>query len=250
MTERNPPWLRDELLLALELYLRYRIRLPHKGSDVIAAFSNELQRLAGATTGRRTSFRNTNGVYMKLANFRAIDPYYTDQGKRGLSRGGRLEVEIWSEFAEKRSELALVTTAIRANLPVTDADFEEPSQLTEAVEGRLLTRMHVRRERDARLVTAKKAEVLKMAGSLACEACAFDFAKAYGQHGEGFIEVHHLRPLHTLLPNTTTRLEDLALLCANCHRMMHAKSPWLTMQQLKDLVINSSGRQTSSGTPI
>lgn len=250
MSERNPSWSRDELLLALDLYLKHRDRLPNQDSDVIAALSSDLQRLAGASAGRLASFRNTNGVYMKLANFRAIDPYYIDQGKRGLSRGGRLELKIWSEFAEKQSELTLVSTAIRANLSEAKADKEEPSYLTEAAEGGLLTRMHRRRERNAKLVTAKKAQALGLTGRLTCEACAFDFANAYGQRGEGFIEAHHMKPLHTLVPGTTTRLEDLALLCANCHRIVHAKSPWLTMQQLKDLVESSRGRQTSSGTPL
>ncbi|MEX2447811.1 MAG: hypothetical protein WD404_03595 [Solirubrobacterales bacterium] len=27
--------------------------------------------------------------------------------------------------------------------------------------------------------------------------------------------------------------EDLALLCANCHRMVHAKRPWLSVEQLR-----------------
>jgi putative restriction endonuclease len=31
----------------------------------------------------------------------------------------------------------------------------------------------------------------------------------------------------------TTRLEDLALLCANCHRMIHRASPWLSVEELR-----------------
>ncbi|WP_249187608.1 hypothetical protein [Nocardiopsis sp. MG754419] len=32
-----------------------------------------------------------------------------------------------------------------------------------------------------------------------------------------------------------TRLEDLALLCANRHRMIHVARPWLTVDRLRAL---------------
>jgi 5-methylcytosine-specific restriction protein A len=63
----------------------------------------------------------------------------------------------------------------------------------------------------------------------------------YGVRGRGFIEVHHLRPLHTLKPGTKTKLQDLALVCANCHRMIHARRPWLTLNELKALIFDSYG---------
>lgn len=48
--------------------------------------------------------RHPNGVHMKLANFRAVDPLHTSQGKRGLSRGGRGVEDVWVEFAERPAE--------------------------------------------------------------------------------------------------------------------------------------------------
>jgi 5-methylcytosine-specific restriction enzyme A len=83
-------------------------------------------------------------------------------------------------------------------------------------------------------VEAKKREVVQSKGRLACEACGFDFKDAYGDRGDGFIEAHHAMPLHTLLPGTKTRLVDLHLLCANCHRMVHSRRPWLTLDQLRN----------------
>jgi 5-methylcytosine-specific restriction protein A len=96
--------------------------------------------------------------------------------------------------------------------------------------------MHRVRERNRELVKRKRAAVLRETGRLACEACDFDFNDRYGEHGRGFIEVHHLLPLHALSPGSRTRLQDLAILCANCHRMVHAKSKWLTLLQLKELL--------------
>ena len=36
--------------------------------------------------------------------------------------------------------------------------------------------------------------------------------------------------------NQKTRLNDLSLLCSNCHKMIHRKSPWLTIEQLKKIL--------------
>ncbi|MCH8158118.1 MAG: HNH endonuclease [Nitrospinae bacterium] len=82
----------------------------------------------------------------------------------------------------------------------------------------------------------KKSNFLKRHGKLFCEACGFDYEKTYGGRGVGFIECHHTKPVHTLSPKEKTKLEDLRLLCANCHRMVHAKAPWLSMEELRALL--------------
>lgn len=65
--------------------------------------------------------------------------------------------------------------------------------------------------------------------------CGFDFVAAYGPHGEGYIECHHVIPLHAS-GEVKTRLEDLVLICANCHRMIHRRAPWLTPAQLRAFI--------------
>ena len=39
--------------------------------------------------------------------------------------------------------------------------------------------------------------------------------------GDGFIEVHHLAPLFSDSQPRRTTLDDLLLVCSNCHRMIH-----------------------------
>jgi 5-methylcytosine-specific restriction protein A len=112
---------------------------------------------------------------------------------------------------------------------------DEP-EIAEAEEGALLTRVHRARERSRKLVQAKKKSMMEANGQLSCEACGFDFAEAYGALGEGFIECHHRRPLHSLRPNQRTSLSDLALVCANCHRMIHRKKHWLTVEEVAELL--------------
>jgi len=62
--------------------------------------------------------------------------------------------------------------------------------------------------------------------------CGFDFGMTYGSVGQGYIEVHHVLPLHASGP-VLTRLTDLVLLCSNCHRMIHRSSAWLSPDELR-----------------
>jgi len=98
--------------LALEFYLAKRPGIPGKTSDEILALSELLNRL-GAKLGTTTPdrYRNPNGVYMKLMNFRRFDPDY--QGK-GLVRGGKDEAIIWERYFSKPRELYEAASAVRA----------------------------------------------------------------------------------------------------------------------------------------
>lgn len=104
-----------------------------------------------------------------------------------------------------------------------------------AQEGQTKIVQHVRRERSRSL---RRKRLALAGGQPACEVCGFDFEQAYGERGRGFIECHHKIPLPEIDPATPTQLEDLALLCANCHRMVHASRPWITVEALKELLAN------------
>lgn len=101
---------------------------------------------------------------MKLNNFRRLDPEYTTDGKVGLTRGNKDEELVWQEFASDFPRLSAVAGAIRASVAEgTCADGTGDSSemdVIEAVEGKALTRMHRTRERNRKLVDAKKSLVL------------------------------------------------------------------------------------------
>lgn len=239
--KRNPPWSRDELILALDLYLKQRTSPLGKDSPEVIELSEFLHKM-GQALGlvEAETYRNANGVYMKLMNFRRFDPEYTNDGKIGLSRGNKDEEVVWNEFSSDPSRLSSVAGAIRSAIDEHSNDhvlesIDEPD-IQEAEEGRVLTRLHRIRERSGKLVSAKKNEAFKQYGRLCCEACGFDFSRKYGPKGAGLIDVHHTKPVHTLSQGDVTRLEDLALLCANCHRVVHSSKKWLTVQQVRALV--------------
>ncbi|MHC2640175.1 5-methylcytosine-specific restriction protein A [Bradyrhizobium liaoningense] len=68
-----------------------------------------------------------------------------------------------------------------------------------------------------------------------CQACGFNFEKVYGELGKGYIEVHHKRPIADGGPRTST-VQDVDVICANCHRMIHRKGTPMTLHQLKKIL--------------
>jgi 5-methylcytosine-specific restriction protein A len=238
----NPDWTRDELIVALNFYLKHRPNPPGKGSQQITELSRTLSRLGEKLfppESRADTFRNENGVYMKLMNFRRLDPQYISEGKTGLSRGAKAEEEVWAEFAGDAARCQRVADAIVASLnaPEIGAPWLDPDSddgLQEAAEGRLLTRVHLSRERNRKLVESKRHHAIKRDGKLVCEICGFDFVIRYGDRGLGFIECHHTKPIETLAEGHKTHIDDLALVCANCHRMIHRTRPWLSVADLKE----------------
>ncbi|MCX2758979.1 HNH endonuclease [Vibrio sp. Sgm 22] len=117
-------------------------------------------------------------------------------------------------------------------------DFDEEQEAEEleiGYEGKPILRLHKSRERSAKLVKQKKKQVIKETGKLECEICSMDFEATYGELGNGFAECHHKNPLSLREENKETKLSDLAIVCSNCHRMLHRKRPWLKIEALKDI---------------
>lgn len=195
---RNPKWQRDELILALDLYVRLHRVVPDDTHPEVIGLSKLLNNLPiHAERPDATRFRNPNGVALKLANFRALD-----QPGHGMARGGRTDKEVWEEFAGDATRLSKVAAMIREG---ANAEDLQPSAALAALEedegmpeGRLLQRMHTVRERNPALRKRKKAAVLRAGGKLACEVCGFEFGVVYGEIGDGFIECHHTVPISTL----------------------------------------------------
>ena len=97
------------------------------------------------------------------------------------------------------------------------------SLLGPTVEGRRVAVTHLRRERDSAFIRQIKLIRMKE-GRLPCEECSFDFVEAYGDVGRGYVEAHHKKPLGEADEDLVeTHADDIALLCANCHRIAHRR---------------------------
>jgi 5-methylcytosine-specific restriction protein A len=231
--QRNPPWAWDEIVLALDLYFRVGVQSStHPDVIELSAILNRLPIHSFRPQADR--FRNPNGVNLKLANLAHFD---SDYAGTGMARGSRRDREVFNTYVNRREELALIAAEIRSLAAAGTAPIapEPDEEEVDAAEGRILYRRHRMRERDLKIVKRKKAAVIKATGRLACEACDLDFGERYGQRGEGFIECHHTKPLASS-GETLTRLDDLALLCSNCHRMVHLRRPMLSVEDLSTAI--------------
>ncbi len=103
-------------------------------------------------------------------------------------------------------------------------------------EGTARYAFHRKLERDAKIVRKAKENRFSETGNLKCDVCSLDFKKTYGSRGEGFIEAHHKAAVATLGGTVKTKLSDLALVCSNCHRMLHRGSPMLSVDELRRIV--------------
>lgn len=95
------------------------------------------------------------------------------------------------------------------------------------VEGAVLWGLVKHRARERALRRAKIEAVVTATGALRCEVpgCGFDFGAAYGPLGAGYAQVHHVRPLASRDGPAPTSLAELAVVCANCHVMLHHQVP-------------------------
>lgn len=145
-------------------------------------------------------------VRARLQNYCAASPHYLEHGDLFESVHG---------LAKRAGVWRLKSDVL--NPKDSDGVLDPTEVEIEAQEGRAVLRVHLRRERSRKLINDFKASLT----SFACEACGEDMEAIYGELGTGYIEAHHKVPVALIEEGETTKLADLAALCANCHRMIH-----------------------------
>lgn len=115
---------------------------------------------------------------------------------------------------------------------IDDFELQDPAELDQHDEGRKILRQHLHSERSARLVATFERSLR----DFKCNACEFDFGKAYGDLGHQYIECHHIRPVSKMAAGEKTKISDLVPLCANCHRMIHRSQPMKSVAELKEIL--------------
>ncbi|WP_306322316.1 MULTISPECIES: HNH endonuclease [unclassified Streptomyces] len=232
-------WTREELLLACALVVDNGWRELRSTDPRIMELS-ELLRALPVHEGAAESdpnFRSPNSVKLKTSNI--MTAYRGYHGT--LMKGGRGTLKVVEDFTEHPAEMLAAAYSLRAGiasgelLAISEQADDGDSDPVDVLEGRLLARWAHYRERDRSLRTRKIQSVTRSGLTIRCEVCGFDFHQIYGGLGDGYIEVHHRLPLHISGP-TKTQPDDLALLCANCHRMCHKSfrdKSWRTPDELK-----------------
>ncbi|MCP9751309.1 HNH endonuclease [Ferruginibacter sp. HRS2-29] len=234
---RNPKWHRDEIILALDLYFSPNRGSIDKKNPKVIEVSKIINKLPiFSIRPDAEKFRNANGVTMKLSNFLKFDETYTGKGMKNTSK---LDEEVFKEFVDQRDKLHSIASEIRKvaldeniKLKIYQIEDDEETINDSVMEGQVLYKLHKVRERDKKIVQEKKKQSM-IDGKLYCEACEFEYQSKYGELGTGFIECHHKMPLFNIQISRKTRLDDLALVCADCHRMLHRRIDTLSIENLK-----------------
>jgi 5-methylcytosine-specific restriction enzyme A len=238
---RNPKWHRDEIILALDLFFSKDRGTIDKKNPKIIELSKMLNDLPLFTDRPdRAKFRNPNGVALKLSNFLPFDDNYKGTGMR---KGSKQDKEIFFEFYRSKQRLRAIAYRIKHvvdNSKISEqiAEIEDDEQTFDdsVIEGQILYKLHKVRERNSLIVKEKKIEALNQFGKISCEACVFNFEDYYGDIGKGYIECHHRTPLASIQLTSETKLHDLALVCSNCHRMLHRKISTITVEDLRMII--------------
>lgn len=228
----NPNWTRDETILALDLYFELNGEVPSPKSEAIKEFSELLRSLPyHAEAAKQSTFRNPDGVGFKLMNLRQVAT-----GK-GLGNVSNMDRRVWDEFGDRPDDVHRLAAAIKAAIVFAGANVL-PEVDQELSEGRLLTALHLRRERNPKvrvmLLDARGPEGLR------CEICFMSRPELQLPLQESLFEAHHLVPLAEA-GERKTKLTDLALLCACCHRLIHRamvlKSRWVGLAEARTLIV-------------
>ena len=151
-------------------------------------------------------------------------------------KGGIGQSNVW--YADSPESKVHVKRVLKLIDEGYSEDLPDVDRFMSGKEGNPILVAHLQRERNQALVKKKKNQVLELTGKLSCEVCGFDFKTFFGFIGEGFCEVHHLQPLSKTDGEIKTMLKDLAIVCSNCHRILHRQNPMLTLAQLKKEIKN------------
>lgn len=267
-SKRYPDWAVEETILAADVGAKLDWFGVSSSSPEIFELSSLLKRANfHPQETRLENFRSVDSVVTKLNKLRSAHPRYQREIEKGERRGQpfsridnsvvqlflwdtgmMLEVayEIRRAIASGAEKIGISDQLLRAavfdgRLP-TEAE-EDYFSLADVSQGGVPMIMSLRMERDPAVREIKLAAVIQSRGHLCCEVCNFNFEAIYGDQGAGYIEVHHRIPVYAsgLVPITPG---DLALLCSNCHRMVH-RNNWLAIEELASM-INNAGQASSS----
>lgn len=186
-----------------------------------------------------------------IAQIGAVPSGFTEgpieiSSKRDSSLGSLYEFgAIFSKFYPRESipnDADLVTdlgALISIYLRLVEKDAP-PSKSVEKEDDELyyedLTKIRHHKRIERNQLLAKKVKKIK---GYSCEACGFRFKDKYRTVGDSYIEAHHLVPLAELEGGKIPMdpLKDFAVLCSNCHRMIHKTAHSHDIEAFKSLLI-------------
>lgn len=232
------------------------------GFYVVYLFSEDMKRIyltlsQGVSVpiqeyGRKRAFEIIKNRADRIRMLKSLDGFYGDNNINLGNYGKGPDYEKSIIFFKEYSSLSLVDNdqlqkdlvelvtfynelLMEGNTLTSDTEFVGKYK-NKAGEGKRILTTHYTYERDSKLISDFKVNYLERHNELRCNACNFSFEDKYGPRGSGYIEIHHLKPVSEMKPGQETSFDDLVLLCSNCHRMIHRKMPYLSMNELTTIL--------------
>jgi len=168
-------------------------------------------------------------------------PYVFDHLKRIVDENGlqwphQVPVEWDNSFVAVDVLLGTeqLTVKVLSQEDVYKIDGKENERVTQldkiaAQEGEEYSTEVIFRARNRELINIKKRLY-----RCTCEVCDFNFSTVYGSIGDGYIVAHHLKLIASGC--TINTLDDIALVCANCHAIIHSKNPPITLAEMRRII--------------
>jgi 5-methylcytosine-specific restriction protein A len=235
-------WTYEELVLACDLLMQNNWRSLTSEDPRTIELSGLLRSMSiYPVTDRPSNFRSVHSVRQKTRNIETVRPGHVG----AQSHGNKHDREVLEKFIAQPDVMHNEAQSLRVSLAhgePPDLPADVGAEYESVVEGRYMLRLHVYRERSRKARRDKIAHVRESTGALACEVCTLDFGQTYGERGDGYIECHHILPMHET-GERETKPSDLALLCANCHRMIHTKPPWPSPKKLRAIMDEQARNQ-------
>lgn len=232
---RNPDWIREELILALDLYFKLDYGQMHGRNSLIIQLSEDLRNLnIHQDIPDKAKFRSVNSVALKLANLKKSDQNFSG---KGMKDGGRLEKEIWTQYHTHRDKLSKEAVLIRQIYlkPQSDAKVIVAEKKI-GYKSEFLFQVHKNRETDPLAIKVKKEIVLATTNKLKCEVCGFDSHSFYGEIGDDLMEIHYDKELKNEPRIEQSEMNDFVIVCSNCHKTLDKNFGLIDAADLKKLI--------------
>lgn len=70
-----------------------------------------------------------------------------------------------------------------------------------------------------------------------CCICDFNFGAVYGSSVEGYVHIHHLKPIASIGKEyVIDPINDLRPVCANCHAVIHSRQPPYSIEEVQRML--------------
>lgn len=208
----------------------------------IYAARHDLADIGGIDAIQALQSRSRSSIRMKIQNIVAMcdeegiarDP--DQHALTGLPTGEKGRRTNWDEL----SEYADVSREdhLRECQLITCKSFALPGELIDTAEYREGSKRAVVVNAYERDPVARE-KCIQHYGPT-CVICGFNFLAAFGPEADGFIHVHHLKPLSEIgIEYSVDPIEDLRPVCPNCHAVIHLRSRTRSIDEVRDLLRNS-----------